>query len=188
MCTIYLPKEEENEQTNGKKKEEEEDCKVYSAFPSGCCFFYLAIAKNEVECSSLLFASASFCNTGALVNWESHGEIVDLESLNKPAIDENLIRELQSSNDLAAATWTSGLNERFEGMNLADAKVLLGVLQDKSGKSSLPPRAYTQEEIKNVPQEFDWRTDARARTVLPYEKYATKRTVEAVGRLEVSKQ
>jgi len=110
-------------------------------------------------CCSLLLAVAA----GELANWESHGEIIDLERLNKPAIDENLIRELQSSNDLAAATWTSGLNERFEGMNLADAKVLLGVLQDKFGKSSLPPRAYTQEEIKNVPQEFDWRTDARGK-------------------------
>ena len=36
------------------------------------------------------------------MNWESR--IVDLERLNKPAIDENLIRELKSSNDLAAAT------------------------------------------------------------------------------------
>ena len=27
------------------------------------------------------------------MNWESHGEIVDLERLNKPAIDENLIRD-----------------------------------------------------------------------------------------------
>ena len=135
-------------------------------------------------CCSLLLRSA----TGVLVNWESHGEIVDLERLNKPAIDENLIRELQSSNDLAAATWTSGLNERFEGMKLADAKVLLESCktspESPRSRQGHTPRKKSRMFRKNL----TGGQTLGARTVLPYEKYATKRTVEAVGRLEVSKQ
>ena len=46
-------------------------------------------------CCSLLLAVAA----GELANWESHGEIIDLERLNKPAIDENLIEITNSKSN-----------------------------------------------------------------------------------------
>ena len=38
----------------------------------------------------------------------------------------------------------------------------MGVLRDVDGAHVLPPRTYTAEELADVPDEFDWRTDPRA--------------------------
>eukprot|EP00756_Hemistasia_phaeocysticola_P038221 Hpha_TRINITY_DN16745_c1_g1::TRINITY_DN16745_c1_g1_i1::g.77595::m.77595/K01363/CTSB; cathepsin B len=90
-----------------------------------------------------------------LRNWESHGEVTDSTVLRAPALKDELIAQVNAD---ATSTWKAGRNKRFEGKTLAEAKVLMGTLQAPSTEW-LPHRVL---EAVQLPEEFDWRTDARA--------------------------
>merc|ERR1711912_158768 len=88
-----------------------------------------------------------------LKSWESHGEL--MANLHLPAVTDELIAQIQTNQ----SGWKSGVNERFVNATLADAKVLMGVLQDTDSSNYLPFKEITPVEL---PTEFDWRTDSRA--------------------------
>jgi len=87
-----------------------------------------------------------------LTSWVSHGELQ--ENLNAPAVTDELIASLK-----ATATFEVGINELFINATLADAKVLMGTLQNTDKSTYLPYKEITPVEL---PTEFDWRTDPRA--------------------------
>merc|ERR1719311_108474 len=95
--------------------------------------------------------------TPNLIDWESHGELLDEAELSKPAITEEIISAVNSAN---GATWTAGVNPLFAGASLKDVKRLLGTLQNTDASSFLPYKA--PEKLVELPAEFDWRTDPRA--------------------------
>ena len=102
-------------------------------------------------------AAVSASATPVLTDWASHGEALDAATLAKPAL-----LDPAALNARAGRTWRAGVNERFVGATVADAKVLLGVLQDVKGAEVLPAKKFTADELRDVPAEFDWRTDPRA--------------------------
>jgi len=103
---------------------------------------------------------ASFAAAYAeLTSWESHGELLDASELAKPAIHDEMIAAI---NGAEGATWQAGRNVRFEGASLADAKILMGTLQNKDNSSFLPYNPPTDFAIFDLPSDFDWRTDSRA--------------------------
>lgn len=105
---------------------------------------------------SALASLVSVC-AGELTNWVSHGELMDGAELGHKAITEELISTLNQADGI---TWQAGLNPRFEGASLGEAKVLMGTLQNTDNSTFLPYRA--PEKLVELPAEFDWRTDARA--------------------------
>jgi len=92
-----------------------------------------------------------------LINWESHGELLDEAELSKPAFTNEMISAINSAD---GATWTAGRNDLFEGASLRDVKRLLGTLQNKNAATFLPYKA--PEKLMDLPADFDWRTDPRA--------------------------
>jgi len=72
------------------------------------------------------------------------------ENLNAPAINSEVI-ELVNSNP--RSTWKAGVNKRFIGMTVKDAKRQMGVLD---GGPKLPVRSYNL--TANVPDSYDVRT------------------------------
>merc|ERR1719311_1326365 len=72
--------------------------------------------------------------TPNLIDWESHGELLDEAELSKPAITEEIISAVNSAN---GATWTAGVNPLFAGASLKDVKRLLGTLQNTDASSFL---------------------------------------------------
>jgi len=104
-----------------------------------------------------LCLSATAFASSPLSDWRSHGEEMDPAVLSQPALSDEMIDHL---NSLDGATWKAGRNEIFEGASLRDAKVLMGTLQNTDTTSFLPYKA--PEKIVDLPQEFDWRSDARA--------------------------
>jgi len=101
----------------------------------------------------LLLFSVVATNAG-LVSWESHGEVMEKSALSKPVLDEDMIAKVNSQ-----PGWIAGRNSHFEGASIADAKMLMGTLQNTDSSSFLPYRELTPVEL---PTEFDWRTDSRA--------------------------
>merc|ERR1711939_338137 len=97
-------------------------------------------------------ASPIFRQDMYLQSWESHGE--HMENLHEPAVTEDLINAINAN-----ATWVAGNNRVFEGASLADAKVLMGTLQNTDSRTFLP---YKENKPMDIPTEFDWRTDKRA--------------------------
>jgi len=76
-----------------------------------------------------------------------------------PALNGRLIAEINSNPD---STWRAGVNNRFLGATLADAKRLLGVLPGNTKyllKDQKTPKDY---ESKALPTDFDWRNQTIA--------------------------
>ena len=120
-------------------------------------------------------AAVSASATPVLTDWASHGEALDAATLAKPAL-----LDPAALNARAGRTWRAGVNERFVGATVADAKVLLGVLQDVKGAEVLPAKKFTADELRDVPAEFDWRM-IRALTRPASRRFATRRTAEPPG-------
>jgi len=98
-----------------------------------------------------------------LTDWASFGELMDEAQLDQPVLSDEAIQRHNDavlSNAEGRPTWIAGRNTIFEGATLRDAKVLMGTLQNKDNSSWLPYKP--QEELMELPEEFDWRTDARA--------------------------
>ncbi len=87
----------------------------------------------------------------SLTHWESHGQISTAAAAKLPAVNETLIAAINAD---PKSTWKAGINKRFEGATLADAKVLMGVLQNEH-PSTLP---YKAPPSNSLPTDFDWRT------------------------------
>jgi cathepsin B len=83
---------------------------------------------------------------------------MDAATLAQPAHNQELVDLI---NNDPKSTWTAGVNERFIGATLADAKILMGTKQSPP-ESFLPARKIVEGERVEVPTEFDWRTDPRA--------------------------
>jgi len=62
-------------------------------------------------------------------------------------------------NSNPASTWVAGRNIIFEGATLAQAKVRMGTLENTDPSSFLPYKP--PERILDLPEDFDWRTEAR---------------------------
>ncbi len=92
-----------------------------------------------------------------LADWASHGEALDAATLARPAL-----LDPTALNARPGRTWEAGENERFRGATVSEAKILMGVLQDVAGAERLPAKTFTADELRDVPAEFDWRTDPRA--------------------------
>merc|ERR1719498_1774654 len=82
---------------------------------------------------------------------------MDDAQLSKPALSDDLISAV---NQDSTSTWTAGRNTIFDGATLAEAKVLLGTLQNTDKSSFLPYKPLAK--LADLPTEFDWRTDPRA--------------------------
>merc|ERR1719160_1515534 len=83
---------------------------------------------------------------------------MDEDKLAQPALLSD--DQIESHNSDKTQTWIAGRNTLFEGASLKDAKVLMGTLQNTDMTSFLPPKA--SGTVRDVPDEFDWRTDPRA--------------------------
>jgi len=107
-----------------------------------------------------LLAAAATAATGAaaFASWESHGELMDQEALKQKATSQELIDAVNSASE---KTWVAGENLRFAGASLAEAKILMGTLQDVSNLTRLPYKPL--DKVVDLPEEFDWRSDARAK-------------------------
>lgn len=92
-----------------------------------------------------------------LHDWSDKGELMDKDELAKDALSEE---EITKFNSLNGNTWVAGRNTIFDHATLADAKVLMGTLQNTDTSTFLPYKA--QEKIVELPSDFDWRTDPRA--------------------------
>jgi len=98
-----------------------------------------------------------------LSDWASFGELMDEAQLDQLTLSDEAIQRHNSavlSNAAGRPTWIAGRNAIFEGATLRDAKVLMGTLQNKDNSTWLPYKP--QEASVELPEEFDWRTDARA--------------------------
>eukprot|EP00435_Cladocopium_sp_Y103_P018497 s7_g4.t1 len=117
--------------------------------------------SNAMALRRLLLAAA----TGAaakFASWESHGELMDEEALKQKATSQERFLELiDAVNSASDKTWVAGENLRFSGATLAEAKILMGTLQDMSNLTRLPYKPL--DKVVDLPAEFDWRTDARAK-------------------------
>ncbi|CAK9035205.1 unnamed protein product, partial [Durusdinium trenchii] len=105
----------------------------------------------------IVFASACAAASARFASWESHGELMDEEALKQKAVTQELIDAVNSAE---GKTWVAGENVRFAGATLHDAKILMGTLQDVENITVLPYKAV--EKVVDLPEQFDWRTDARA--------------------------
>merc|ERR1719327_1403731 len=92
-------------------------------------------------------------------DWKSHGEEMDLVKLQAPALSDEEINNFNARNDVS---WKAGRNTIFEGATLAEAKILMGTLQNTDESSFLPTQASASFATLQVPDAFDWRTDSRA--------------------------
>lgn len=91
-------------------------------------------------------------------SWESHGELMDQEALKQKATSQELIDAVNSASD---KTWVAGENLRFAGATLAEAKILMGTLQDVSNLTRLLYKPL--DKVVDLPADFDWRSDARGK-------------------------
>lgn len=110
-----------------------------------------------------MHASIKMCMLGVAAarysDWKSHGEEMDLVKLQAPALSDEEINNFNARNDVS---WKAGRNTFFEGATLADAKILMGTLQNTDESSFLPTQASASFATLQVPDSFDWRTDSRA--------------------------
>ena len=83
---------------------------------------------------------------------------MDEEALKEKATSQELIEAVNSAE---GKTWEAGVNLRFAGASLGEAKILMGTLQDASSSTMLPYKPL--DKVVDLPEEFDWRTDARAK-------------------------
>merc|ERR1711939_739500 len=95
------------------------------------------------QCIALvaIFVAATFAapvtNGPLLKNWESHGELT--ENLHLPAVTDDLIASIKATNP----EWEAGHNDLFVNATLAQAKVLMGTLQNTDQSTWLPYEAIT---------------------------------------------
>jgi len=108
----------------------------------------------KVFCA-VLVAAASALPMNGLRTWESHGETMD--NLDAPAVTSDLISKIKANNP----GWEAGENSLFLNATIADAKVLMGTLQNADQSTWLP---YKETKPVQLPTEFDWRTDPRAKS------------------------
>lgn len=104
----------------------------------------------------------SLCLLGAvsaapLGDWREFGELMDKDKLAQPVVTDE---EIAAHNARKGASWVAGRNPRFEGMTLKDVKRLMGVKRNTDESKNLP---YKAPKIMDIPAEFDWRTDPRAK-------------------------
>eukprot|EP01062_Namystynia_karyoxenos_P042766 TRINITY_DN3130_c0_g1_i1.p2 TRINITY_DN3130_c0_g1~~TRINITY_DN3130_c0_g1_i1.p2 ORF type:complete len:383 (+),score=128.51 TRINITY_DN3130_c0_g1_i1:76-1149(+) len=105
-----------------------------------------------------MLAVAALAAVAALPRWESHGEVTDAAVLARPVLSDELISAVNSD---PTSTWVAGRSPRFENMTIGEAKTLMGTLQSTDQSSWLP---YRPLQAVSIPEEFDWRTDARAKS------------------------
>jgi cathepsin B len=73
-------------------------------------------------------------------------------NLNAPAIDMNIIRQVNANKK---STWKAGVNARFNGATLGQAKRLMGV---KKNGFKLPVKTMPKYKAADLPTAFDART------------------------------
>merc|ERR1711907_770498 len=106
--------------------------------------------------AAVVVATVSALPRSILKTWESHGELTD--NLQAPAVTNELIAAV---NNDESSGWKAGENARFTNTTLEQAKVLMGTLQNDDKSTWLPYKAVKPIDI---PTEFDWRTDTRAKS------------------------
>ena len=104
-----------------------------------------------------ILSSAAVAAAVPFASWESHGELMDQEALKEKATSQELIDAVNGGK----SSWQAGENARFAGATLGQAKILMGTLQDVSKATQLPYKPL--EKVVDLPDAFDWRTDARAK-------------------------
>lgn len=104
-----------------------------------------------------LIGAALLVSASAYDTWQSHGELMDEVALATPAVTDEIVALINAD---ATVGWTAGVNKRFTGATLKEAKMLMGTLQNTDASLQLPYKAPPAPV--ELPTEFDWRTDPRA--------------------------
>lgn len=81
----------------------------------------------------------------------------DESILTGPALSDDVIKAV---NHDFSSTWTAGRSDRFEGITLRAASSMLGAVLSTDNTTFLPYKR--QGTLSELPDDFDWRDDARA--------------------------